>query len=52
MKSLPVTKKQHTRAWLMKHRLRAKSLDEVVKKALDALAEKEGCPDLVDKEGD
>ncbi len=46
MKSLPVTKKQHTRAWLMKLRLRAKSLDEVAEKAFDALAEKEGWDDL------
>lgn len=46
MKSLPVTKKQHTRAWLMKHRLRAKTLDEVVGRALDALARQEGWDDL------
>lgn len=46
MKGIPVSKKQHTRAWLMKHRLRAKSLDEVAEKALDALAEKEGWDDL------
>jgi hypothetical protein len=30
----------------MKHRLRAKSLDEVAERALDALAEKEGWADL------
>ena len=46
MKSIPVSKAQHTRAWLMKHRLRAKSLDVVAEKALDALAEKEGWDDL------
>ena len=43
MKGIPVSKKQHTRAWLMKHRLRAKSLD--------ALAEKEGWDDLKEVDG-
>lgn len=46
MKGIPVSKAQHARAWLMKHRLRAKSLDVVAEKALDALAEKEGWDDL------
>lgn len=52
MKGIPVSKKQHIRAWLLKHRLNTKTLDEVVGRALDALAEKEGYPDLVDKESD
>ena len=46
MKSLPVSRKQHSRAWLMKHRLNAKTMDEVAAKALDALADREGWDDL------
>jgi len=46
VKTLPVTETEHTRVWLMKHRLRAKDLNEVVRRALDALAEREGWGDL------
>jgi len=46
MKALPVSEREHGRAWLMKIRLKAQDLNEVVKQALDALAEKEGWDDL------
>jgi len=46
MKALPVSEREHSRAWLMKIRLKAQDLNEVVKQALDALAEKEGWDDL------
>ncbi len=50
MKGIPVNEKQHARAWLMKIRMGAKDLNEVAKKALDALAEKEGWDDLKEDE--
>lgn len=39
-KTLPVSEEQHTRVWLAKHRLKARTIDEVVKRALDALDER------------
>lgn len=49
MKSIPVSQKQHNRAWLMKIRMRTRTLNEVIESALDALAEKEMWDDLIER---
>lgn len=41
-RTLSISAALHTRLWLLKIRRRARTLDEVVEQALDALEEQEG----------
>ena len=41
-RTLSISAAIHTRLWLLKIRRRARTLDEVVEQALDALEEQEG----------
>ncbi len=40
-RTLPVSARQHARAWLLRHRLKVKTLGEVIEQALDALEDQE-----------
>ena len=42
LRTLSISAAIHTRLWLLKIRRRARTLDEVVEQALDALEEQEG----------
>lgn len=50
MSSIPISEEQHSKAWLIKIRMKAKTFDEVVDAAFIALAKERGWTDLEKKE--